>query len=209
MKSKNVIRINEVQLKQMISESVKNILSELDWKTYANAARLSRGQGRSTRFANAAEKAFYTKYPQVEYNKGEGATPKENEITHVKSHDFDFDKMYGGKYYDELDNNMHIDMPIKYNLAYDTDLPSLEWDEEDVDDNGNIIMTHKTLPQYGENEYIVDRNHSRYNIDNINNVSNYRDIEKQNKRANDEMNNYLRGKMKYQKGEGWKLRDKK
>ena len=38
MKSKNVIRINEIQLKQMISESVKNIISELKWETYANAA---------------------------------------------------------------------------------------------------------------------------------------------------------------------------
>jgi len=35
---KNTVRLNEAQLKQVIVESVKNVLSELDWKTYANAA---------------------------------------------------------------------------------------------------------------------------------------------------------------------------
>ena len=38
MSKKNVIRLTESQLREMISESVKNIISELDWKTYRNAA---------------------------------------------------------------------------------------------------------------------------------------------------------------------------
>ena len=32
------IRINEAQLKQIVTESVKKVLNELDWKTYTNAA---------------------------------------------------------------------------------------------------------------------------------------------------------------------------
>ena len=36
---KQTIKINESQLKEMIAETVKNVLSELDWKTYANAAK--------------------------------------------------------------------------------------------------------------------------------------------------------------------------
>ena len=36
---KNTIRLTESELKQIISESIKDILSELDWKTYNNAAR--------------------------------------------------------------------------------------------------------------------------------------------------------------------------
>ena len=38
MRKKNTIRLNESQLHNMISESVKQVLSELDWKTYASAA---------------------------------------------------------------------------------------------------------------------------------------------------------------------------
>ena len=32
------INLNESQLKKIVAESIKNVLSELDWKTYANAA---------------------------------------------------------------------------------------------------------------------------------------------------------------------------
>ena len=35
---KQLIRITEEDLNNIISESVKNILSELDWRTYNNAA---------------------------------------------------------------------------------------------------------------------------------------------------------------------------
>ena len=38
MSKKNTIRLTESDLKRVISESVKNIISELDWRTYANAA---------------------------------------------------------------------------------------------------------------------------------------------------------------------------
>lgn len=59
---KNTIRLTENELKNIITESVKNIISELDWKTYANAARKASEQGndkeRSYRFANAASDAF-------------------------------------------------------------------------------------------------------------------------------------------------------
>lgn len=39
MNKKYTIRLTESELKQIISESVKGILSELDWQTYNNAAR--------------------------------------------------------------------------------------------------------------------------------------------------------------------------
>lgn len=37
-KRRGKVRLTESNLKRIISESVKNIISELDWKTYANAA---------------------------------------------------------------------------------------------------------------------------------------------------------------------------
>ena len=39
MAKKQVIRLTEGDLHRIIKESVDNILSELDWKTYANAAK--------------------------------------------------------------------------------------------------------------------------------------------------------------------------
>ena len=42
MRKKNTIRLNESQLHNMISESVKQVLSEVDWKTAVNAANKSR-----------------------------------------------------------------------------------------------------------------------------------------------------------------------
>lgn len=47
MKKKQTIRLNESQLHRVIKESVKQVLNELDWKTYANAqhAALQRSKG--------------------------------------------------------------------------------------------------------------------------------------------------------------------
>ena len=36
---KQVIKINESQIRKIVAESVRNVLSEIDWKTYANAAK--------------------------------------------------------------------------------------------------------------------------------------------------------------------------
>lgn len=57
----NTIKLNEAQLKQVIAESVKNVLSELDWKTYVNARDKARERGehkRAMKFGNAADNAF-------------------------------------------------------------------------------------------------------------------------------------------------------
>ena len=42
---KQVIRLTESDLHRVIKESVNNILSELDWKTYANASQKRKEQG--------------------------------------------------------------------------------------------------------------------------------------------------------------------
>ena len=52
------IRLTESELKQIVEESVKNVLTELDWKTYANAARKDKDPKRSKRFASMAADKF-------------------------------------------------------------------------------------------------------------------------------------------------------
>lgn len=60
MNKKNIIRLTESDLKRVIAESVKNIISELDWKTYANAAKkaYNKGEDRYRDFQKAAEDEF-------------------------------------------------------------------------------------------------------------------------------------------------------
>ena len=60
---RNTIRLNESQLHNMISESVKQVLTELDWKTYANAAKKAYEKGRDSGwdFSRAAERELNKK----------------------------------------------------------------------------------------------------------------------------------------------------
>lgn len=54
---KKVIRLTESDLHRIIKESVNNILTELDWRTYANAAKKSSSIGdtkRARKFRQAA-----------------------------------------------------------------------------------------------------------------------------------------------------------
>lgn len=65
MAKKQVIRLTEGDLHKIIKESVKNIISELDWKTYQNARRKANEKGeydRAMKFGNAAQKEFNKAY---------------------------------------------------------------------------------------------------------------------------------------------------
>lgn len=66
MNKNNIVRLTESQLHQVIKESVKQVLSELDWKTYANAARKANSNGddrlRASLFGVAAEREFRKKH---------------------------------------------------------------------------------------------------------------------------------------------------
>lgn len=67
---KNRIRLTESQLHSVIKESVKQVLSELDWKTYANAAKKSYEQGRDSGwdFSRASERELNKKYPHSSHH---------------------------------------------------------------------------------------------------------------------------------------------
>lgn len=76
---KQVIRLTESDLHRVIKESVNNILSELDWKTYANAARLTKDrQFRSFDFAEKAADEFNKKHKLEDYDNDEYYNRKQN-----------------------------------------------------------------------------------------------------------------------------------
>lgn len=69
---KNAIRLTESELKQVISESVKQIISELDWKTFQNAGvksyELAMDIANKTENANLAPHQ-YSEEDKLAYNK--------------------------------------------------------------------------------------------------------------------------------------------
>ena len=54
---KNTVKLNESQLRKIVAESLNNILSEVDWKTYANASKKTSGD-KSKKFSRAAVDSF-------------------------------------------------------------------------------------------------------------------------------------------------------
>ena len=68
-KSKKVVKITESDLHNMIREAVNQVmLSELDWKTYANAAQKDRDPNRAKKFARAASDKFNKDFGYMDDN---------------------------------------------------------------------------------------------------------------------------------------------
>ena len=76
MAKKQVIKLTENDLHRIIKESVNNVLTELDWRTYANAAKKAESNGdsdRARKFRQAASKSsnkrgYNDKYMQTYSN---------------------------------------------------------------------------------------------------------------------------------------------
>lgn len=66
--SKKILRLNESQLIEIISESVQAVLNELDWKTYQNAANKDYNPIRAREFSQAALDKFNSEYAYDDEN---------------------------------------------------------------------------------------------------------------------------------------------
>lgn len=80
---KNRIRLTESQLHNIIKESVRQMLSELDWKTYANAANKRQAQGNwqsADSLRDQMVNSFNDKYAtsDSEYNDYNGISTNKN-----------------------------------------------------------------------------------------------------------------------------------
>lgn len=204
---KNIVRLTENDLNQIVTESVKRVISELDWKTYANAARKSSFNDidRYGKFSNKAADEFNKKYRYsnqygtngdngVTWSNIDGISP--DDVLKSNNPDTDYEQWRYG------------DIPVEYYEKYGPDTVDSEWDEDFVDDNGNISTVHrKNINHNGETKF----HHPEYptNVDrNLRNVKDYDTLKQKYKNANDEFSNYLNGKYKYVKGKGWTLNKK-
>lgn len=171
------IRLTEGQLNRVIKESVNNILSELDWKTYANASKKRYQQsGENPQDRKLFDKAYYL---------GKKANQQFND-DFVGDYKYDTlaDKLKG-KHSATFDAHIH---PGSDNMAYGA--------VRGYNKGGTEMFSTKKGAYYSNKAngggYISPRQHFRN-----------QDIADAYSKANDELWDYQDGNYDYQKGKGW------
>ena len=178
---KQTIRINESQLRRMVAESVKNVLNEIDWKTYQNAAKKARerGDNRQSKFMSAAADAFNDEYgwgeegfydPKVHYDGMHLRATNNDPTQHTMERMYDYDSENG-----TYSNPRNYDSTKAFGL----------FDKYDKDGRYKRVW-NPSLSRYFEDP----------------------EQEKAYRRASKEMDDYKTGKYVYDKEKGWHLKDK-
>ena len=169
--SKRTVRLTESDLHRIIKESVNNILSELDWKTYQNARHKADERGgydRSLKFGDAAQKEFNNKY---------GTEDVRGDI-------------YLNRVSAESDSNPSHTLERMYNY----------------DGKGNFSnpYNYDSTKAFGlMDKYDEEGRYKRVKNPSLKRFFNNPKQEKAYKTASKEMDDYVMGNYKYQKGKGW------
>ena len=205
--NKKLIRLTESDLHRIVKESVNKVLTEMDWKTYMNAAQKDYKAGpmfqtyanpndapsrneRSRRFAKAAEDALNRDYGYKKAyksgNKGEltFSTPHDR-------HDIDYDNIMGNPY-------AHKASSVASKEYWDggrlTDVgPRKPWDND-------YAYVHHRDPESSWGFRCGDR---KPLSDIHKGDSKFRDAIN---KGNEELNHYYDNDYEYQKGKGWQLK---
>lgn len=201
-------RLTESKLRGMIREAVKGMLSELDWKTYMNAANKSYERGpmfqtyadpneqpnrneRSRRFAKAAEDALNRDYGYKKSYKS-GNTGELRFTTGHNRPDYQYDDQMGNPYADKAHFVASKDYADGGHLAIVG--PRNRWDSD-----------HSFVEYPDENSSWGYRcGEYRPNSDIYKGDTKYRDAIN---KGNAELKHYHNNDYEYQKGKGWQLKD--
>jgi hypothetical protein len=181
--AKQIIRLTESDLHQMVKESVNKILTELDWKTYANAEKKARERGdmsywreKGEKFPNTVSKAA----SQRERAKRFGDAAKD-----VFNRDFGYQR--GEHFYD--DDYQRVGMGGDFGYTDEFAPHAAGWKHDGV----------ASLKRFPHGVYTTERTPEEFFGDNNDSVQAYN-------KAKDEVGNYKKGKYDYKKGEGWQLK---
>ena len=119
---KKLVRLNESDLHRVIKESVNKVLTDLDWRTYANAAKKAREQGRDSRwdFDRATERAL--------------------------------DKQYGGHHLVSTDNETYQDFHTYNDDPFSTNYDRAWRPLEGHEDFGSYADVHDNKKPYGNED---------------------------------------------------------
>jgi hypothetical protein len=217
MAKKQVIRLTESDLHKIIKESVNNILSELDWKTYDSARKKSREKnpwgGRQYDFANAAQKAFERDVvgsPKT-YKDGNmtielspfsdfySNKPELRGLRHVKIGDGEFNYGNGrSSGYNPYKIINDITDEEKYLVGR---YMANGMSRDDAEQKARNVIDSKYAPNIKRNEEgEIMANYklkpkSPYNVEN--------EIDSYLENGYKELDDYVNGKYDYQKGKGW------
>ena len=180
---RQVIRLTEGDLHRIIENSVKKVINELDWKTYANAAEkdLARGHGteRAFKFNKAAEDTFNDKYNPNGYNK--------NKINDIEFKNYPHLNDIGGtlrvRTYATTDDNGRYDSDSNTTIYKDGSNRNVR--VNDIKYNG----------RFDDNHYSGKKS--------INPLSLNKKIARASSKAYDDMMDYYSGTSNYTKGKGW------
>ena len=180
--SKKIIRLTENDLHRVIKESVKQCLTELDWKTYANAEKKARDRGtdywreKGETFPNTVHKAV-------------GQRQRAERFGHAAKDAFDRDFGYqqGEHYYD--DNYQRVGMGGDFGSTDEFAPHAAGWRHDGI----------ASLKRFPYGVYTTERTPEDFFGDNLDAIQAY-------DKAKDEIRNYKKGNYNYENGKGWQLK---
>ncbi len=222
------IRITECQLRKIVNESVKGVLSELDWKTYINASRKRKAQAddlrskidtpfkrngyddKSDELADHAAKAFNRKHGKngKDYNyEGDSYDYQGRSQKHDVEDDWNFDikNPVSSKWKDNEDGKEVVVRRYRNGKGVPHRDSGMVYDDTfDFTEHPTIY----TNSRHRQHTFKYDKDGEHY--DDINSsvgdeISQSKDKDyndRQSKMSRD-MENYYTGKSKYTKGKGW------
>lgn len=186
---KNIVRLTESQLRGIVKESVKQVISELDWKTYANAANKMRSErGDSDYWYEKGER-----FPNT-VSKAAKARQRAERLGQASKNAFNRDYGYknGKKWFD--DDYAEVGMGGDFGYTDEFAPHAAAWKSDGVDLKKRFphgVYTTERTPE----EFFDGNPDSKAAVNAYN-------------RAKDEMRNYKRGNYEYEpNGRGWHLKD--
>lgn len=212
---KRTIRLTESDLHKVISESVRQYLTELDWKTYMNAARKRRDQG------NDDAAGELEKYAQQVFHQQHGKNGSDH------NYEGDIPTSYRGRNHfigkDPNDYDFEVQAPTRdgwwngekatgiRSYRYGNGYPHMNYGElhDDTFDYAYGDNHGWTGSQSRKHTMMYNNDGERYwpyasTVGNEVSKSGDDDYNDRQERMGKDMNDYYTGKSHYVKGKGWK-----
>ena len=189
--SKRTVRLTESELKRVITESVKNIISELDYKTGINASKKNKEM----------EDEYARQYIELQKAIKNGDVPQEEGEKKLERL---FDKMRNrtnrfANYASKKFNDTYLPNTKRAGMQYDPKYDSIEMDYYDTLDGRDGYYGLGTTARGSHKmkaNVLTDRGYSKEDIADI-------------MAANDEIADFEYNNYDYTKGKGWHLKDNK
>lgn len=184
---KQIIRLKESQLRDMIYETVSGLISELDWKTYANAEKKASERGDISYWREKGETD-----PKKMFNNAVDNRFRAERFGNAAKDAFnrDFGYQQGEHFYD--DDYQRVGMGGDFNSTEEFSPHAAGWRHDGV----------ASMKEFPHGVYTYERTPEEFFGNNPDAIQAYRN-------ADDEVKKYKKGKYSYEKGKGWSTNESK